>query len=47
MYIEEQKITSLAKTLALTLFMLLLSSYFKPETIIIVILCLIYVKMRD
>ena len=46
MYNEEQKIESMAKSLAFILFMLLLSSYFEPETIIIVLLCLIYSKMR-
>ncbi len=44
---EEEKILSSVKTIAFTLFIMLLSSYFKPETVIILLLCLIYVKMRD
>ena len=47
MYPDEQKIKSTGKTMAFTLFMLLISSYFKPETVMILLLCLIYMKMRD
>ncbi len=47
MYPSEQKIKSTGKTIAFVLFMLLLSSYFKPETVMILLLCLIYTKMRD
>ena len=46
MFVQEEKIASVAKSIAFTLFMLLLSSYFKPETVIIILLCLIYSRMR-
>ena len=44
---EEEKIKSLLKTVSLVLFMLLLSSYFERETVIILLLCMIYLKLRD
>jgi len=47
MFLGERKLRSLAKTTALMLFMLLLSSYFDRETIIIMLLCMIYMKMRE
>ncbi len=47
MFLGERKMKSIAKTVAFTLFMLLMSSYFEQETVIIVLLCMIYLKMRD
>lgn len=47
MFIGERKIRSIAKTTAFVLFMLLMSSYFERDTVILVMLCLIYMKMRD
>jgi len=47
MYPDEQKIKSYAKTVIIALFMMLLSSYFDKDLVIILLLCLIYTNMRD
>ncbi len=47
MYPDEQKIKYSAKTMVFVLFMMLLSSFFDKELIMILLLCLIYMKMRD
>jgi len=47
MFFGERKLRSIAKTTAFVLFMLLMSSYFERDTVILVMLCLIYMKMRD
>jgi hypothetical protein len=47
MFFGERKIRSLAKTTAFVLFMLLMSSYFERETVIIMLLCMIYTKMGE
>ena len=47
MLLQEEKIKSTLKTIGFTLFMLLLSSYFERETVIILLLCMIYIKLRD
>ena len=44
---EEQKIMSFAKTTIFALFILLLSSFFDKDVVTILLLCLIYMKMRD
>lgn len=43
---EEEKLYNLAATGGFVLFILLLSSYFDYETVIIVLLGMIYTKMR-
>ena len=47
MLFGERKIRTLAKTTAFVLFMLLMSSYFERETVIITLLCMIYLKMDE
>ena len=47
MFLGERKMKSIAKTIAFVLFILLLSSFFAPATIIIVLLCMIYMKMSE
>ena len=47
MFLGERKLRSIAKTTAFVLFMLLMSSYFDKDTVIIMLLCMIYMKMRD
>jgi len=47
LYNEEQKIAKMLKTSLLILFMLLLSSFLKIETVILILLCMIYSNMRD
>ena len=44
---EEEKIKSFAKSVIFVLFILLLSSYFERETIIILLLSMIYLKLRN
>jgi hypothetical protein len=41
---EEEFLKNILKTTGFILFMLLLSSYFESETVIILLLCLIYLK---
>ena len=43
---DEEKIKSLVKSVLFILFMMLLSSYFERETVIILILSMIYLKSR-
>ena len=47
MLFGERKMRSIAKTTAFVLFMLLMSSFFERDTVIIMLLCMIYLKMRD
>jgi hypothetical protein len=47
MLFGERKIRTLAKTTAFVLFMLLMSSYFEREAVIITLLCMIYLKMDE
>jgi len=47
MFLGERKLRSIAKTTVFVLFMLLMSSYFDKDTVIITLLCMIYIKMRD
>jgi hypothetical protein len=47
MFNEEQKIKTFAQTVGFALFMLLLSSFFDKDIVMILLLCLIYTKMRD
>lgn len=47
MFIGERKIRSIAKTTAFVLFILLLSSYFERDTMILVFLALILMQMRE
>ena len=47
MFPNEQKIKSAAETIGFGLFMMLLSSFFDKDLVIILLLCLIYMKMRD
>jgi hypothetical protein len=47
MFLGEERLKKHIKTGALILFMLLLSTKFDQETVIIVLLSLIYMKMRD
>jgi len=47
LYNEEQKIAKMLKTSLLILFMLLLGSFLKVETAILILLCMIYSNMRD
>jgi hypothetical protein len=47
MFLGERKMRSIAKTTVFVLFMLLMSSFFERDTVIITLLCMIYVKMRD
>jgi hypothetical protein len=47
MFFGERKMRSIAKTTAFVLFMLLLSSFFEQNTIVIVLLCMIYMKMGE
>jgi len=47
MFLGERKLRSIAKTTAFVLFMLLMSSYFERDTVIIALLCMIYMKMRE
>jgi hypothetical protein len=44
---EEEFMTNIVKTLGLFLFMLLVGTLLEPETAIIMLLSLIYIKMRD
>lgn len=44
---EEEKIKSLVKSVGLILFMLLLTSYFDSQTVIILLLSMIYLKLRN
>ena len=44
MYNEEEKIGVLIKSTGFVLFMLLLSSFFEPEPVFIMLLSLIYLK---
>jgi len=46
-YHEEEKIKSLVKSVGFVLFMMLLSSYFERETVIILLLSMIYLKLRN
>lgn len=47
MFFGERKIRSIAKTTAFVLFILLLSSYFERDTMILVFLALILMQMRE
>ena len=47
MFLGERKLRSIAKTTAFVLFMLLMSSYFDKDVVIIMLLCMIYMKMRE
>jgi hypothetical protein len=47
MWHTERKIAILAKTTLFVLFIMLLGSYFDKDTVIILLLSLIYVKMRN
>ena len=47
MFLGERKLRSIAKTTAFVLFMLLMSSYFDKDSVMIMLLCMIYMKMRD
>jgi len=47
MFFGERKIRSIAKTTAFVLFILLLSSYFERDTMILVFLSLILMQMRE
>ena len=47
MFFGERKLRSIAKTTTFVLFMLLMSSYFDKDTVMITLLCMIYMKMRD
>ncbi len=44
---EEEFMLNIVKTAGLFLFMLLISTLLEPETAIIMLLSLIYIKMRD
>jgi len=44
---EEEFMTNIVKTSGLFLFMLLVGTLLEPETAIIMLLSLIYIKMRD
>ena len=44
---NEQKIKSAVETIGFGLFMMLLSSLFDKDLVMILLLCLIYMKMRD
>jgi len=46
-YNEEQKVVDFAKTTAFILFIMLLSSYFDKELVILLLLSLIYMQMRE
>ena len=47
MFPNEQKIKSVVETMGFGLFMMLLSSFFDKDLVIILLLCIIYMKMRD
>jgi len=43
---EEEFLVNILKSVGFVLFILLLSSYFEYETMVILLLCLIYLKKR-
>ena len=44
MFLQEEKIANLAKSIGFVLIMLSLSSFFEPEAVFILLLSLIYLK---